>query len=194
MLYLVYSKFIVDRHESSQPHGRIDGPIPANKVRSMASVVAPKLEIKTEDSQRAVVSGVNVSKSIAPVAKDSHTLTAWRHRRTSKRVDDGMRRAILARMHLDMCFANDIQLATAESLRVDSIQQEEKQKSISVISKRLAVLNLRRQETPGDGHCQFIAMARLLGFPDERAAVLRQEICDYLETHADEFREFHDGR
>ena len=91
--------------------------------------------------------------------------------------------------------AKDVKLATADSLRMSSVGQQRRETSVGVITNRLAVLGLCRQPTPGHAHCQFIAMARLLRFPDEYAGELRQEICKYLESHADEFREFQaDGR
>ena len=68
----------------------------------MALLVVPKLEMNTEDNHRGTGSVVNVSKSIATRHTSSRALKAWRHRGTSKRVDDGMRRAILARMHEDI--------------------------------------------------------------------------------------------
>ena len=106
-----------------------------------------------------------------------------------------MRRAILARMNEDIAFAKYVKLATADSLRMSSVDQQRQETSVGVITNRLAVLGLCRQPTPAHGPCQFIATARLLGFPDESAGELRQEICKYLEAHADEFSEFQaDGR
>ena len=182
-------------HAPIQAHGRIDGPIPANKARMMTSEAIPKAVLKTKESHRAAGAGVDVAKRIDSSNEYAHALKAWRHRRKGKRGDEGMRRSILARMNEDMSFDKDMEQATADSLRLCSVQQKQREAAMALITNRLAVFGLCRQPTPADGNCQFISMARLLGFPDDSAAELRQEICKYLDRHVEEFREFQaDGR
>ena len=47
--------------------------------------------------------------------------------------------------------------------------------------------------TPTDGNCQFIAVARALGFPDDSHLELRRNVVDYLKKHRQEFEGFLQG-
>ena len=74
-----------------------------------------------------------------------------------------------------------VDIETAEQLR----QKKE------LLITRLALVGLQRQDTPADGNCQYIALARALGWPDDAQSSLRQEVAAFLVQNAQEFDGFH---
>ena len=72
--------------------------------------------------------------------------------------------------------------ARRKSLEPDAAQIANKTVLIAIVDSRLAVFGRRRESTPSDGNCQFIAVARGLGFGDEKHLELRREVVSYLKT------------
>ena len=53
--------------------------------------------------------------------------------------------------------------------------------------------NRKREPTPADGNCQFIAVARGVGLPDDSHRQLREDVVDYLRKNRAEFEGFADS-
>ena len=75
----------------------------------------------------------------------------------------------------------------------DPAQKDRKSKLQALINSRLGVYNRQRELTPGDGNCQFIAVARGLGLSDGAHVELRARVVAYLMDHREEFEGFQEG-
>ncbi|KAG0232862.1 hypothetical protein BGW42_007871 [Actinomortierella wolfii] len=62
------------------------------------------------------------------------------------------------------------------------------------LKHQLASLNLQLKDTLGDGNCLFRALADQYTGSDAEHYRLRQEVCDYIEEHADHFKLFLDNQ
>ena len=61
---------------------------------------------------------------------------------------------------------------------------------IEIVNDRLAIFGRRREITPSDNNCQFIAVARGAGLTDEAHIDLRARVVKYLKDHRSEFEVF----
>ena len=86
--------------------------------------------------------------------------------------------------------AEDMREARRRSLQPDKEQVAKTNALVEIVNARLAIFGRKRQVTPCDGNCQFIAVARGLGLADEAHLKLREDVVEYLISHRSEFEEF----
>ena len=75
--------------------------------------------------------------------------------------------------------SEDMREACRRSLQPDLKHIAKENALIEIVNTRLAFLDRKRQVTPSDGNCQFIAVARGLGKPDAAHSELRSEVVKY---------------
>ena len=84
----------------------------------------------------------------------------------------------------------DLAAAKKASLDHDVLAVRKRRTQVALVDDRLRALGCQRQSTPPDGNCQFYAVCRMLGFPDDAHWQLRQEVVDFLRAHGDDFSDF----
>jgi hypothetical protein len=114
----------------------------------------------------------------------------WRRMAKSTLVDD----SLLSRMRESLRLVNEnaknLELTKRLSLKSDASTVRKRRARAALVKERVAALNLVPQYVNGDGNCQFTAVARSLGFPDDSHRQLRQEVVAFLETHASDYEAF----
>ena len=117
-------------------------------------------------------------------------LRGWRRVDKDQLRDAKLKEAVQAFLHNIITYEADMEKAKKASLESDASAVRKRRESRALVSKRLRVLGLQRQETPEDGNCQFIAVCRMMGFPDDAHMELREEVVRFLKKHAHDFVEF----
>ena len=108
------------------------------------------------------------------------------------KVDDALSRMMREWLSGDG-FANDMAEAKKRSLEPNPEQQAKKLRLVKLMNERLAVHNRKREPTTDDGNCQFIAVARVFGLPDDSHRQLREDVVDYFIKNREEFEGFSDS-
>ena len=75
--------------------------------------------------------------------------------------------------------------------QVDPETAKQLRQKKELLITRLALVGLQRQDTAADGNCQYIALVRALGWPDDAQSSLRQEVAAFLAQNGEEFDGFH---
>ena len=106
------------------------------------------------------------------------------------KVDEGLRRVLREWIANGGYSASDLEKAVQLSLQPDPEQVAKRKARLEIVNGRLAILGRMREVTPSDGNCQFIAVARGLGKPDDAHLELRSEVVNYIINNRREFQEF----
>ena len=106
------------------------------------------------------------------------------------KVDEGLRRVVREWIANGGYSASDIAKAIQLSLRPDPEQLAKRNAQLEIVNGRLAIFGRKREVTPSDGNCQFIAVARGLGKPDAAHLELRSEVVKYLIDNRREIQGF----
>jgi hypothetical protein len=86
-------------------------------------------------------------------------------------------------------YEEDMDKGNKLSLETDALASRIRRERMQTVQTRLKKMNRQRQPTPALGDCQFIAVARSLGFPDDSHGELRKEVCDFLALHREDFQD-----
>ena len=105
-------------------------------------------------------------------------------------MDINMRAILTSVLHAIGQHERDMALAIRNSLINDALSTRQRRTRMELVQSRLKLLGRQRQPTPALGDCQFIAVARSLGLPDDCHGELREGVCDYLTRHGQDFESF----
>jgi hypothetical protein len=191
------NKHIIDNGDK---HGRADGPPPASKTlearkafkdtSSRVKGETVKKEVKDESVEKKGKS--NGAQAPADVcAPGPPTIASMMVAYKKSSVDSLFKRVVMSRLLVGAQFDADMARAKRLSVDGDAKKKVELERRQAIIESRLLPLGRRRVNTPAHGDCQFIAVARSLGFPDESHGELRTAVCEYLSRHSDVFDQFH---
>jgi len=140
--------------------------------------------------QPASLSGRNRSSSLLqrrPATGDALSQVLQQWRRTARPIARDPSFASQLRLHLDDWL---YQRGVEESMQSNKEKAALTEASQAIVCARLRRLGLDREYTPPHGNCQFIAICRALGFPDEGHHQVRKEVCDYLDREVKSFEAF----
>jgi len=144
--------------------------------------------------QRPTSSSVSSPSFPAPPPATSKVATLlcrnWRRLDWKKLWDAEMQKLAIDRARRADQLEKEFQAALAASLESDASVVRARRERVERVQERLRPRGLQRQYTPPHGDCQFIAVARSLGFPDDAHWELRQEVVTFLTQHAVDYEGF----
>ena len=166
------------RHFEVQSHGRIDEDAPPEVAAKARKHLLKRTQTPISHSQSSEQS-TSKKKRQGDVGEQ-----------TGMKVDEFLRGVVQAWMGNGGFSADDIDKAVQLSLQPDPEQVAKRNARSELVNGRLEFFGRKREGTPTDGNCQFIAVARGLGRPDAAHLELRKEVVEYLKKNRREFKEF----